>query len=115
MNQFQSFVRKYKGDDFIFIHTPRLILMPLRLEHQEWLPFLYEQKEYFPIYCEQLAKTPQLYGFGPWLVLEKNTRTIIGDIGFKGLPQNGIIDIEREIEMSGTSHSKGVLILSGYL
>lgn len=29
--------------------------------------------------------------------------------------KNGIIDIEREIEMSGSSHSKGVLILSGYL
>ena len=29
--------------------------------------------------------------------------------------KSGIIDIEREIEMSGTSHSKGVLILSGYL
>lgn len=27
----------------------------------------------------------------------------------------GIINIEREIEMSGTSHSKGVLILNGYL
>ena len=29
--------------------------------------------------------------------------------------KNGIIDIEREVEMSGSSHSKGVLILSGYL
>lgn len=29
--------------------------------------------------------------------------------------KSGIIDIEREIEMSGSSHSKGVLILSGYL
>ena len=29
--------------------------------------------------------------------------------------KNGIINIEREIEMSGSSHSKGVLILSGYL
>jgi len=27
----------------------------------------------------------------------------------------GIVNIEREIEMSGTSHSKGVLILSGYI
>lgn len=27
----------------------------------------------------------------------------------------GIVNIEREIEMSGTSHTKGVLILSGYL
>jgi len=29
--------------------------------------------------------------------------------------KTGIINIEREIEMSGTSHSKGVLILSGYI
>lgn len=48
----------------------------------------------------------------------------IGDYSF-GLParitantyvgKNGIIDIEREVEMSGSSHSKGILILSGYL
>lgn len=29
--------------------------------------------------------------------------------------KSGIVNIEREIEMSGTSHSKGVLILSGYI
>lgn len=29
--------------------------------------------------------------------------------------ESGIVNIEREIEMSGTSHSKGVLILSGYI
>ena len=29
--------------------------------------------------------------------------------------KNGIVNIEREVEMSGPSHSKGVLILSGYL
>lgn len=29
--------------------------------------------------------------------------------------ESGIVNIEREVEMSGTSHSKGVLILSGYL
>lgn len=29
--------------------------------------------------------------------------------------KEGIINIEREIEMSGSSHSKGVLILTGYL
>ena len=48
----------------------------------------------------------------------------IGDYSF-GLParitantyvgKNGIIDIEREVEMSGSSHSKGILILTGYL
>ena len=29
--------------------------------------------------------------------------------------KNGIINIEREVKMSGSSHSKGVLILNGYL
>lgn len=29
--------------------------------------------------------------------------------------KNGIVDIEREVDMSGSSHSKGVLILTGYL
>ena len=29
--------------------------------------------------------------------------------------QNGIVNIEREVEISGPSHSKGVLILTGYL
>ena len=52
------------------------------------------------------------------------TVTKIGDYSF-GKParitastymgKEGIINIEREIEMSGSSHSKGVLILTGYL
>lgn len=29
--------------------------------------------------------------------------------------KSGIVNIEREVELSGTSHSKGVLILSGYM
>ena len=29
--------------------------------------------------------------------------------------ENGIVNIEREVEMSGTSHTKGVLILNGYI
>ena len=29
--------------------------------------------------------------------------------------KNGIVDIEREVELSGSSHSKGILILTGYI
>lgn len=29
--------------------------------------------------------------------------------------ESGIVNIEREVEMSGTSHTKGILILSGYI
>jgi len=32
-----------------------------------------------------------------------------------GVGKEGIVNIEREVQMSGPSHSKGVLILSGYL
>ncbi|MHB8170796.1 MAG: Lon protease family protein [Thermincolia bacterium] len=31
------------------------------------------------------------------------------------LGQRGVINIEREVQISGTSHSKGIMILSGYL
>ncbi|HEY1296806.1 MAG TPA: AAA family ATPase [Chloroflexota bacterium] len=32
-----------------------------------------------------------------------------------GLGDEGVVDIEREVKMSGPSHSKGVMILTGYL
>jgi lon-related putative ATP-dependent protease len=48
----------------------------------------------------------------------------LGDISFGqpsritasiGLGENGVVNVEREAEMSGPTHTKGVLILSGYL
>jgi len=48
----------------------------------------------------------------------------LGDISFGqpsritasiGLGESGVVNLEREAEMSGPSHTKGVLILSGYL
>ena len=45
------------------------------------------------------------YTFGKPVKITANTYT----------GKNGIINIEREVELSGSSHSKGVLILSGYL
>ena len=45
------------------------------------------------------------YTFGKPVKLTANT--------FCG--KNGVVNIEREVELSGSSHSKGVLILTGYL
>ena len=45
------------------------------------------------------------YTFGKPVKITANTYT----------GKNGIINIEREVELSGSTHSKGVLILSGYL
>jgi len=61
-----------------------------------------------------------------WVVGQINGLSILdmGDYSF-GKPsritattyigKSGIVNIEREVEMSGTSHSKGILILSGYI
>ena len=45
------------------------------------------------------------YSFGKPVRITVNTYT----------GKKGIIDIEREVELSGSSHSKGILILNGYL
>mgnify|MGYP002341824470 CR=1 FL=1 len=45
------------------------------------------------------------YSFGKPAKITVNTYT----------GKNGIVNIEREVELSGSTHSKGVLILSGYL
>lgn len=45
------------------------------------------------------------YSFGKPVKITANTYT----------GKSGIINIEREVELSGSTHSKGVLILSGYL
>jgi len=45
------------------------------------------------------------YSFGKPVRITANTYT----------GKSGIINIEREVELSGSSHSKGILILNGYL
>ena len=45
------------------------------------------------------------YSFGKPAKITVNTYT----------GKNGIVNVEREVELSGSSHSKGVLILTGYL
>ena len=45
------------------------------------------------------------YTFGKPVKITANTYT----------GRNGIVNVEREVELSGSSHSKGVLILTGYL
>ena len=91
---------------------------------------LKEQKErvkkYDTIYTEMIKENSLLISTTGSKVGELNGLTVmtIGDYTF-GKPakitvntytgKSGIINIEREVEMSGSSHSKGVLILSGYL
>ena len=83
-------------------------------------------KKYDSRYMEMIKENTLLISTDGNEVGQINGLTVmsIGDYSF-GKPskitvntylgKSGIIDIEREIEQSGSSHSKGVLILEGYL
>ncbi len=91
---------------------------------------LFEQKErvkkYDELYTELIRDNTLLISTTGSKVGELNGLTVmtVGNSTF-GKPskitvntyvgKRGIIDIEREVDMSGSSHSKGVFILSGYL
>jgi len=83
-------------------------------------------KKYDEKYVQMIQEETLLIETEGFKVGQINGLTVmtIGDYSF-GKPakitantymgKSGIVNIEREVEMSGSSHSKGVLILSGYL
>lgn len=83
-------------------------------------------KKYDSKYTEMIRDNTLLISTSGFKVGQINGLTVmtIGDYSF-GKPskitvntytgKSGIINIEREVELSGSSHSKGVYILSGYL
>ncbi len=83
-------------------------------------------RKYDERYLDMIKKDTLLISTDGFEVGQINGLTImtIGDFSF-GKPskitantymgKSGIINIEREVELSGSTHSKGVLILSGYL
>lgn len=83
-------------------------------------------KKYDSKYTEMIKQNTLLITTSGYEVGQLNGLTVmtIGDYAF-GKPtkitvntytgKSGIVNIEREVEISGPSHSKGVLILTGYL
>ena len=83
-------------------------------------------RKYDEKYLEMIKEETLLIETEGYKVGQINGLTVItiGDYSF-GKPakitantymgKSGIVNIEREVEMSGSSHSKGVLILAGYL
>lgn len=83
-------------------------------------------KKYDEKYLEMIKENTLLIDTSGFKVGQLNGLTVmsVGDYTF-GKPakitvntytgKNGIVNIEREVEISGPSHSKGVLILTGYL
>ena len=83
-------------------------------------------KKYDERYTEMIKNNTLLINTSGFTVGQINGLTVmtIGNYSF-GKPskitantytgRNGIINVEREVELSGSTHSKGVFILSGYL
>ncbi|MBP3707163.1 MAG: AAA family ATPase [Clostridia bacterium] len=83
-------------------------------------------KKYDSMYLEMIKENTLLIDTSGFKVGQINGLTVIniGDYSF-GKPvkltantytgKTGVINIEREVELSGSSHSKGVYILSGFL
>ena len=49
--------------------------------------------DFLPYYIRDLKRDPSLVGWGIWLVVHNAERVVIGDIGFKGKPENGAIEM----------------------
>ena len=64
--------------------TQRLIIIPCTEETIS--SFQYKIGPHIKMHIENLRSDPTLIGWGPWLVLEKNSDKVVGDIGFKGRP-----------------------------
>ncbi|MBM7660519.1 ribosomal-protein-alanine N-acetyltransferase [Bacillus mesophilus] len=66
----------------------------------------FEMGPHIQFHIEELRKDPSLIGWGVWLVIEKETIRIIGDIGFKGKP-NGNHAVEVGYGMIPTAQGNG--------
>jgi len=94
------------------IPTDRLILIPITLEiikelingsgrtienlgiekHRNWPTA--DTKDILHIFCNRLKECNRPTGFEFWMIVKKDSNTIIGDIGFKGQPdEDGATEI----------------------
>jgi [ribosomal protein S5]-alanine N-acetyltransferase len=96
----------------MIIHTSRLELIPCSLDFaqtiiidktaaeklidahvpDEWMTG--SLQHYLPVYLQQLQADPEMLMWGIWLMIQREERVMVGDIGFKGKPDSaGTIDL----------------------
>lgn len=79
----------------MIIETDKLQIIPCTKETiQIAINQHYENGPQISNYLEELAKDPSLYYWGCWLVVRKEDDRVIGDIGFKGKPdENQTVEV----------------------
>ncbi|HYF95099.1 MAG TPA: GNAT family N-acetyltransferase [Symbiobacteriaceae bacterium] len=93
------------------VETARLLLMPAPLDLIEAVATSTRERvafpaavpgdwpdedlrDFLPTYARILAEDPEGACWGVWVIIEKASRTVIGDIGFKGAPdERGRVEI----------------------
>lgn len=89
------------------IKTERLIITAINQENYIMVSETYAIRKHIVNYLDNLKKDPDLLGWGVWIVTLADNNQVIGDIGFKGKPDNqGIVEVGYGIipEM----HNKGI-------
>ena len=57
------------------------------------LPDEWPQMDLLDVLPMQAAAEPATERFGIWLMIERDTNTVVGDIGFMGPPDGGVVEI----------------------
>lgn len=69
-----------------------------------------------PIVCETLKKEGQPTGFEVWMIVEKEEKLVIGDIGFHGRPDDeGVVEVGFGLVQSHWGNGYGTEALSAIL
>jgi ribosomal-protein-alanine N-acetyltransferase len=57
------------------------------------LPDAWPQTDLLDVLPIQAAAEPAAEPFGIWLIIERDTNTVVGDVGFMGPPDGGLVEI----------------------
>jgi ribosomal-protein-alanine N-acetyltransferase len=57
------------------------------------LPDAWPQADLLDVLPMQAAALPQAERFGIWLIVERQTNTVVGDVGFMGPPADGRVEV----------------------
>lgn len=98
------------------IYTERLLIIPCTSENHIAFSESFKMGPHIEPYLDKLRNDSQMKGWGVWFVIRRDTNRIIGDVGFKGKPNNhNIVEIgygiipEAQNKGFGTEAVKGIL------
>lgn len=73
--------------------TDRLEILPIDQQVATAFESYTGRAKHIQSYLEKLQEDPELWGWGVWLVIRKDTQEAIGDIGFKGKPAEATVEV----------------------